>query len=134
MRWDTSLLNRPNGSLLPSRNRLLTPADASRWRQTPPDGTRQRKMPLELALIAVPALTIWCLLLLAALAVAVRSAARWRRAADAWRATALRTPRQPQLTRHLPALPDAGDPLPRFRLTALDGRVDPDGVWRPPPL
>ena len=42
--------------------------------------------------------------------------------------------RKPALTMVLPALPDAGDPLPRFRLTHLDGRVDPDGVVRPPPL
>ena len=42
--------------------------------------------------------------------------------------------RTPALTRVLPALPCAGDPLPRFRLTQLDGRLDPDGVVRPPPI
>ncbi len=47
--------------------------------------------------------------------------------------------RQPALTRVMPmyhaplADPVIAD-LPRFSLTALDGRRDPDGVVRPPPL
>lgn len=57
-----------------------------------------------------------------------------RTALAAQRALTGRT-RTPQLTMVLPGLkPRAPDPLPRFRLTHLDGRVDPDGVARPPGL
>lgn len=62
-----------------------------------------------------------------------RSRAQWMAACEAYRARAGRG-RKPALTQVLPALPDAGDALPRFRLTHLDGRVDPDGVARPPGL
>lgn len=73
-------------------------------------------------------------LLAVALAVAGERWHAWRRAALEYRAR-LGRGRTPALTRVLPALaPRAPDHLPRFRLTALDGRVDPDGVWRPPPL
>lgn len=43
--------------------------------------------------------------------------------------------RTPALTRVLPSLaPRAREPLPRFKLTHFDGRIDPDGVQRTPPL
>lgn len=79
---------------------------------------------------------------LAGLCVGLVAACAWLMHANARLAIALAEQRKltgrgrvPALTMVLPSLaPRAPDPLPRFRLTSLDGRIDPDGVARPPDL
>ena len=85
------------------------------------------------------AATAQMLLSLTAIGIGAWLARRVRRletALDAQRKLIGQT-RTPALTRVLTQLPDAGDPLPRFRLTHFDGQsaaAPTKGLQGPPPL